>query len=154
MLQFERNHIDKTAEYRLVNVINLTTCLISISLSAKSSSDCKKNVCLTWYEGKEDHLALVCVVPNLYKQIIFLSPNNLEYAHCVLPFPSSLCHTTNTNSSIVQDLKTNQTILIIKDSITTDLNGRWFCSHGRHGDKESVDVVITKRTPGLLIVRR
>lgn len=106
-------------------------------------SGCQQNVCLMSCDV-ENVLTLICVVPNLYRQIIFYDPNEVEYAHCVLPFPTPHCFTKNFDSNIIQNLRTNQTILIIPRSNNNDLNGTWTCSHDSYLDKVNVEVEKTK----------
>ncbi|CAC5358502.1 unnamed protein product [Mytilus coruscus] len=92
------------------------------------------------YTIGEDYLRLSCKVDNLEFKVLFSDPRNNEQAFCLLSYPTVLCHHHYSNSSINQNLSTNETVLTIRGTINANVNGEWLCRHGNRFERATVDV--------------
>lgn len=63
-----------------------------------------------------------------------------EVADCIPDF----CHSYHQNASIIQLLKTNETIYSVNGQIDNKVNGNWTCRHGSNLDTAKVDVTVLK----------
>lgn len=87
-----------------------------------------------------DYLRLSCKIDNLEFKVLFSDPHSNEQAFCLLSYPSVLCHHHYSNSSINQNLSTNETVLIIRGTMNANVNGEWLCRHGNRFERATVDV--------------
>ncbi|CAC5421942.1 unnamed protein product [Mytilus coruscus] len=102
-----------------------------------SLSHCR--ICMT-YTVSEDILRLSCKVDNLEFKVLFSDPHNNEQAFCLLSYPTVLCHHHYSNSSINQNLSTNETVFTIRGKINANVNGKWLCRHGNRFERATVDI--------------
>lgn len=103
---------------------------------------CNIKVCLTWM-ANTNTIEFRCRVNDLHLQVKFFNKFNSELAYCSFPIRDSnetSCYSYFINSTIVQDLKTNSTMLTVRGQIDKRINGVWSCQHGTNISQATVNV--------------
>ncbi|CAC5425048.1 HMCN [Mytilus coruscus] len=98
------------------------------------------------YTISEGFLRLRCKIDNLKFGVLFSDPDNNEQAFCLPSYSSTLCHHHYSNSSINQNLFTNETVFTIRGQINANVNGKWICRHGNNFERATVDVKVDSIT--------
>lgn len=119
--------------YKLFYVLNLF-CGIS---------SCNINICLAW-SVNEKILTLICKVDKLHHKVRFFNQYHKTQGYCLQPFPAPHCFAFYRNSSISQNVSTNETYLTVKGVINNNINGQWSCLHGTNLDAAIVNVTVLR----------
>lgn len=104
---------------------------------------------MTWNIDREN-VTFQCKVNHLSMNVEFYNPILEEEGYCVMPIPNSECHPMH-NNTMMQDLRTNTTFLILQRHIDDRLNGPWKCLHGTNRDEAIVNITILKGILCLLV---
>ncbi|VDI05157.1 Hypothetical predicted protein [Mytilus galloprovincialis] len=87
-------------------------------------------------------LKLTCKIDKLHLPVSFHNNFGKEIAFCSLPFPSPLCISGYKNTTVRQNIHTNETVVTIREIIDQRINGNWSCLHGYGRDMYEADFEI------------
>lgn len=124
-------------------IYRLGVCLLILLLISEILS-CNIKVCLTWM-ANTNSIEFRCRVDDLIFQVKFFNKFNSELAYCLFPIRNlneTRCSSHFINSTIVQDLKTNTTMLTVRGQIDKRINGVWSCKHGTNISQATVNVTV------------
>ncbi|XP_063400352.1 uncharacterized protein LOC134684959 [Mytilus trossulus] len=89
-----------------------------------------------------DILNLTCKIDKLHLPVSIHNNFGKEVAFCSLPFPSPLCISGNKNTTVRQNIHTNETVVTIREITDQRINGNWSCLHGYGRDMYEADLEI------------
>ncbi|XP_071122543.1 uncharacterized protein [Mytilus edulis] len=115
--------------------------LIFIIQENISSPSCSIKMCLNCTLGP-GILKLTCKIDKLHLPVSFHNNFGKEIAFCSLPFPSPLCISGYKNTTVRQNIHTNETVVTIREIIDQRINGNWSCLHGYGRDMYEADFEI------------
>ncbi|CAG2218828.1 unnamed protein product [Mytilus edulis] len=98
-------------------------------------------MCLRW-TSRVGILKIICTIDDLYLPVSIQNNLGVEIARCSVPFPSSFCTPRNNNTTILQNLTTNETIVDVRRKIDRSMNGIWTCRHGHGISKYKANIEI------------
>lgn len=81
----------------------------------------------------------------------FFNNRKEEQGFCLHPKPTPKCFPSNTNTTIMQNSKTNITYLRITGQIYSQFNGQWECRHGTNIDSAFINVTVLRAGNLLLL---
>lgn len=108
-------------------------------------STCCIHMCLQW-TVRQDILQIICKVDELQLPVYIHNNFGMEVARCSTPFPYPLCTAAYNNTTVQQNIITNETIVLIRGKIDQSINGNWSCRHGfgRNKYKAFTDIKVLR----------
>lgn len=108
-------------------------------------STCSINMCLRW-TSKQGILKIICKVDDLNLPVFIINNFDKEIARCSIPFPAPHCVPTFNDTTVHQNINTNETIVVVRGRIDNSISGNWSCHHGygRNNYKAGIEINIPK----------
>ncbi|CAC5426678.1 unnamed protein product [Mytilus coruscus] len=86
-------------------------------------------MCLHW-TLRSNSITFNCKIDDLHLPVYIHNNFGKEIARCGIPIPFPLCTATYSNTTVRQNIDTNETVVGVKGIIDDSLNGNWSCHHG------------------------